>query len=116
MTIEDLRNYCLSLPGVKESIKWEAHLTFTVGEKMFIITSPDSVPISASFKTNEDLFEKLSARKGFMPAPYLAKNKWVHVDDIARLGMSEWKRYLDLAYQLIFEKLPAKTRRELSKG
>ena len=29
MNIEEIRNICLSLKGVEESIKWESHLCFT---------------------------------------------------------------------------------------
>lgn len=113
MTLEQIRDYCLSLPGVTEDIKWEHHLCFNVGGKMFIITSPDEVPVTASFKTSDELFQDLSQRKGFMPAPYLARNKWVKVDDVNRIGVAEGKQLLKLAYTLVLEKLPAKARREI---
>jgi predicted DNA-binding protein (MmcQ/YjbR family) len=113
MTLEQIREYCLSLPGVTEDIKWEAHLCFNVGGKMFIITAPDEVPVTASFKTSDELFDELSQRKGLMPAPYLARNKWIKANNIASLGSAEWKRLLKIAYTLVFDKLPAKTKKQI---
>lgn len=116
MTIEDLRAIALTFPGTTEDIKWEDHLCFNVGGKMYLVTSPDSVPVSASFKTTDELFVELTAREGIIPAPYLARNKWVGIDDIGRLGRSEWEELLRISYGLIFSKLPAKLKKEISPG
>lgn len=113
MTIEHLQTICKKLPAVTEDIKWEAHLCFNVGEKMFIITSPDEVPVNASFKVNDDDFELLCARPGFKPAPYLARHKWVQVDDISRIAPNEWERLLKNAHALVAAKLPAALRKKL---
>jgi predicted DNA-binding protein (MmcQ/YjbR family) len=113
MSIEEIQSICKNLPAVTEDIKWDNHLCFNVGDKMFLVTSPDSVPCSASFKVPEETFEVLAAREGFMPAPYMARYKWVHLDDINRLSPREWHRYITGSYQLIAGKLPKKRRREL---
>ena len=113
MNIENLQNICKKLPAVTEDIKWDVHLCFNVGEKMFLITSPDEVPVNASFKTSDDDFEKLSARPGFSPAPYLARHKWVRVDDISRISDKEWERLLKSAYGLIAGKLPAGVKKKI---
>ena len=106
MTLEAIQHFCKQLPGVTEDIKWENHLCFNVGGKMFLITSPDESPVTASFKTTEDKFGELSEREGFRPAPYLARNKWVKVDDIGRLTAKEGKELLELSYKLVRQKLP----------
>jgi predicted DNA-binding protein (MmcQ/YjbR family) len=113
MTLEELQDICKKFPGVTQDIKWENHLCFNVGEKMFMITSPDSVPVTASFKTGDEDFEALSAREGMKPAPYLARYKWIFVDDIKRLSRKEWERYLFEAYQIIASKLPLKIKKQL---
>jgi predicted DNA-binding protein (MmcQ/YjbR family) len=113
MNIEDLQVICKKLKGVTQDIKWENHLCFNVGGKMFLITSPDNVPVSASFKASDEEFEELSMREGFMPAPYLARYKWVHVDDINRLSKKQWEHYATESYRLIASKLPSKLRKEL---
>lgn len=113
MSIEELREYCLTLKGTTEDIKWEDHLCFCIGEKMYLVTAPDHVPVSASFKVTDEDFEALTAsREGIIPAPYMARNKWVRIDDISRFSTEEWKKYATESYELIKSKLPAKLRKE----
>ncbi len=114
MTIEKMQKYCLSQPGVTEDVKWGDHLCFNVGGKMFLVTSPDAVPISASFKATDILFEELPEREGVIPAPYMARHKWLLVDDISRFSETEWKQFIKMSYDLVFAKLPAKTRKIIS--
>ena len=113
MTIEELQKICKKFKGVTEDIKWENHLCFNVGEKMFLVTSPDTIPNSASFKVSDGEFEELSQKEGFMPAPYLARYKWVHLDDINRLSKKQWEYYSQQSYQLIASKLPAKIKKQI---
>lgn len=113
MTIADIQEICKKLPNVTEDIKWENHLCFCVGEKIFIITSPDSSPVTASFKVSDEAFEELREREGFEPAPYLARYKWIYADNIGRFTKKDWTYYLKQAYELVAAKLPAKTRKQL---
>jgi predicted DNA-binding protein (MmcQ/YjbR family) len=113
VNIEELQNICKKFPGVTEDIKWEDHLCFNVGGKMFLITSPDTVPVTASFKVSEDDFEVLSMKDGFKPSPYLARHKWVYLDDIRRLSKREWEKYMKQAYTIIGNKLPLKTKKKI---
>ena len=113
MNSEDIRNYCLSLKGTTEDIKWENHLCFSVGEKMYLILATDHFPVSASFKTSDELFDELPAREGLIPAPYMARHKWVHIDNIDRLSKKEWKMLIDTAYQKVFDKLSVKLQRSI---
>lgn len=108
MTIEEIQGICQKFPAVTEDIKWENHLCFNVGGKMFLITAPDEVPVSASFKVTDEDFELLPQRRGFMEAPYLARYKWIRVDDISLLSVNQWKQYLERAYQAVFTNLPKK--------
>lgn len=113
MLIEDIQKICKQFPLVTEDVKWESHLCWCIGEKMFIITSPDESPVNASFKVDEEDFVLLSEKKGFIPAPYLARYKWIRVDDINRLSKNQWEEYLKKAYELVKGKLPAKMKKEL---
>lgn len=113
MTIEDLQSICKTFPGTTEDIKWENHLCFNVGEKMYLVTSPDTIPHTASFKVSDEEFEELTNREGFKPAAYLARYKWVYVDDINCMGKKEWSKYLRQSYDLVFAKLPAKIRKQI---
>src|SRR5258706_1695308 len=107
MTIEDIQAICKKLPRTTEDIKWDTHLCFSVGGKVYIITNPDSSPVTASFKASDEDFTDLSERDGFKPAPYLARYKWIYVDNISRFAKKEWVQYLEIAYKIIAAKLPA---------
>ena len=113
MTIEDFQKICKSLPSVTEDIKWEHDLCFCIGGKMFMVVGLDESPVTASFKVKDDEFEDLCAREGFMPAPYLARHKWVCVDDINKMSKKEWQHYIHQSYELIKAKLPKKTLKQI---
>ena len=80
---------------------------------MFLITSPDQVPPTASFKVPDEVFEEVSSKPGFKPAAYLARYKWVFLDDLSRLTIKEWEHYIAQSYKLISAKLPAKVKKQL---
>lgn len=113
MTVEDIQSICKKLPHTTEDIKWETHVCYSIGGKVFIITNPDSSPVTASFKVNDEDFVELSEKDGFKPAPYLAKYKWIYVDDIKRLSKKEWQNYLKSGYDLVAAKLPAKKKKQI---
>jgi predicted DNA-binding protein (MmcQ/YjbR family) len=110
MTLEGFREICGKLDGVTEDVKWETDYCFCVGGKMFLVACPEERPIPASFKVNEAVFDELLLREGFKPAPYLAKHKWVAVDDIARLNKKEWEGFIAQSYRLVAAKLPKRKR------
>ena len=113
MHIDDLQNICKKLPGVTEDIKWENHLCFCVGQKMFLIVGLDQVPTTASFKVKPEDFDELSVRKGFAPAQYLARYNWVWTSDIRYLNPGEWENYIHQSYELVKNKLSKKIRTQL---
>lgn len=109
MNIESLRIFCLSLPGVTEDVKWESDLCFSVGGKMFCATSADADQ-GASFKVRDEEYRVMVAREGIIPAPYLARAKWVYVIDFLWLSDKEWEHCVRQSYELVKEKLPKKIR------
>ena len=113
MSIEDLRSIALKLPGTTEDIKWDFHLCFNVGSKMYLITSPDLVPPNASFKVDEDEYEALLSRPGFTKRAYLSKHFWVQAEAINKLSLQEWEKLIHRSYELIASKLTIKLRKEL---
>ncbi len=113
MNIEDLRIICMGFNGVTEDIKWENNLCFSIGKKIFMLISLDTVPPTASFKVSDENFEELVTHDGFIPAPYFARNKWVHVDDVSRMSRAEWEFYARQSYQLVASRLPVKTQKHL---
>lgn len=101
------------MPGVTEDIKWGHDLVFSIGGKMFCVAGLDQSPTSASFKVRDEEFEEFCNRPGFKPAPYVAKYKWVWVDDINKMKKTDWKKYLQQSYDLVKEKLPVKVKKQL---
>lgn len=112
MDIDQLRTFCLTLPAVTEDVKWDNDLVFSVGGKMFCIASLDP-PFRCSFKVKDEEYEELSIREGFMPAPYMARAKWVLVTNPAQLARKEWEGYIHQSYNLVKAKLTKKLRQEL---
>ncbi len=113
MDIETIRSICTSLQHVTEDIKWEHDLVFSIGEKMFCVTGLDESPVSMSFKATDEVFEELSILPGFKPAPYLARYKWILIEDISILKKAELESYVKQSYELVKAKLPAKIRKLL---
>lgn len=111
--LEELMRIVELWPGVTFDIKWEHHLCFNVGGKIFFIASPDEVPINASFKVREEDFIDWSSKDGVIQAPYFAKKQWVRIDDITRLDLSNWKDALHISYTEISLKLTKKLRKEI---
>lgn len=114
MLIEEIQKICESLKGTTQDIKWENHLCFSIGGKIYLISSPDQFPVTASFKVTDEDFTALTEREGIFPARYLARYKWVQVDDINRLSTREWEQLINKSYQLVFSKLPARLKKEIS--
>jgi predicted DNA-binding protein (MmcQ/YjbR family) len=112
MNIEFLRKFCLSLPSVTEDIKWGNDLVFSIGDKMFCVASLDT-PFKCSFKVRDEEFEELSNKNGFIPAPYMARAKWVLVTDPSKLNKKQWEQYIKQSYQQVSMKLTKKLREQL---
>jgi predicted DNA-binding protein (MmcQ/YjbR family) len=47
---------------------------------------------------SDEEFEEISHRKGFKPAPYMARYKWVHVENINLLSKKEWEQFIKQSY------------------
>lgn len=114
MDIESVRKFCLSLPHVTEDVQWESDLLFRIGNKMFAVAALDpSSDHRMSFKCTPETFAELTERDGIVPAPYVARYHWVALERFDVLPERELKELLKIAYQLILEKLPKKSRVEL---
>ena len=71
-------------------------------------------PVCLAFKCSPEDFEELIERPGIIPAPYIARAKWVALETFDAMQRRELEARLKQAYELIFAKLPKKTQRELS--
>ena len=113
MTIDSVREYCLSLPHATESIQWGDDLVMKVGGKMFAVIVLEPAAVWISFKCTPEEFAELIERPGIVPAPYAARYHWVALQTRDALTQSELKRQLEQSYSLVLDKLPKKVRAEL---
>lgn len=110
--LETIQSICLSFKAATEDIKWENDLVFSIGGKMFCVSSLKA-PYRCSFKVKDEEFEELCQLPQFSPAPYMARAKWVAVTDWSRLNQKEWQLYLKQSYKLVKAKLTKKQKAEL---
>ncbi len=110
MKVDWLREICLSFPGTTEQIQWGCDLLFKVGGKMFAVTPLEPAPVCLSFKTSPENFAELTERPGIIPAPYLARAQWVALQTRDALPAEELARLLRDSYDMVFAKLPKRTR------
>ena len=114
MDLEQIRKYCLSMPHATEKVQWGNDLVFKIGEKMFAVVGLDAKhDTKMSFKCTPEKFAELVEQEGIIPAPYVARYHWVALQDLDALPARELKQLLKNAYQLVYDKLPAKVRKQL---
>jgi predicted DNA-binding protein (MmcQ/YjbR family) len=110
MSLEAVRLFCRSLPEVTEDVKWGNDLVFSVGGKMFAALDLEP-PHSLAFKCSDETFAELSERDGMIPAPYLARARWMQEQELgAVLERREREALLAAAYAAVVAKLPASRR------
>ena len=114
MTPKQIDAFCSKLPAVTRTVQWEGVIVFKVGGKMFCLIAPPEHSVARiSFKCAPEHYDALSRSEGFRPAPYLARAKWVALDDPKVLSPAETKAYLKRAHAVIAGALPRKKRTEL---
>ena len=109
--VAKVKAFCLALPGATHDVKWGKDHCYSVGDKMFAVIGPDG---SMSFKVDDNRFLELTDREGFIPAPYMAKHKWVLVQDVKDVAEAELKALVKRSHELIFAKLSRKAQREIA--
>jgi predicted DNA-binding protein (MmcQ/YjbR family) len=112
MTVELLREFCLSFPQATEDIKYGTDLCFSVGRKIFCGTRIEG-PFRTGIKCSEEDFAHLIEREGIVPLPRLSVTYWIRIEKATTLSNKEWKVYLKKSYQLIVAGLPNKERQKL---
>lgn len=116
MNIDWVREYCLSLPHVTETLQWGDDLLFKIGGKMFAVLVLKPAPVWLSFKCSQEEFAELTERPGIIPAPYLARHQWVALQTHDALNTGELERLLRESYSTVLAKLPKRTRDALAQS
>jgi len=120
MTLQRIRQVCLSLPDATEQIQWGKDLVFKIRGKMFCVACTEPVvppKVALSFKCDDETFAELIERDGVIPAPYMAQHKWVAPEQFDTLGAAELEKLIRRAYAIVSSKLPkAKATTKNTKG
>ena len=113
-SVESVRKLCLCFPHATEQVQWGYDLVFKIGGKMFAITPLEPAPVFLTFKATDESFAELTERQGIIPAPYLARAKWVALERADAVSPQELASLLRLSYDLVFARLSRKTRDALA--
>jgi predicted DNA-binding protein (MmcQ/YjbR family) len=115
MSVDWIREFCLSLPHATEQVQWGDHLVFKIaGLKMFAIVALHPDGNRMSLKASPERFAELTEIPGVVPAPYAARNFWVALERWDVLRRTEIEDLVREGYALVFAKLPKRTQAELS--
>jgi predicted DNA-binding protein (MmcQ/YjbR family) len=107
-----IRQYCLNFPNATEVMQWES-LVFKVAGKIFAIAALEPGKYFLTIKCPPEKFEELLERPGIAPAPYLARAKWIALEDPDAVSQGELKAMIADSYRAVAAKLPKKTREAL---
>jgi predicted DNA-binding protein (MmcQ/YjbR family) len=119
MDNERIREICMAMPHVCETVNWGHHLVYFVGDrdiggKMFAMTDLDGTGTGVLwFHCGAERFHELLEIEGVIASPYLAKVHWVTLLRWDTLRPREIETELKQAYELIFDKLPPRTKKIL---
>ena len=86
MDSERIREICLALPHVVETVNWGHHLVNwaadrDIGGKMFAMTDLDGTGTGVLwFHCGAERFHELLENEGICASPYLAKAHWVTME------------------------------------
>lgn len=109
MTLDQVRQFAISLPHVTEKVQWGDDLVFKVGGKMFCVAYL-GVPTHLSFRPSDEHRIELLEIEGVIPAPYMARAGWISVREMKAVNAAEIKQGIRASYDYYFAKLPKKTR------
>jgi predicted DNA-binding protein (MmcQ/YjbR family) len=108
MSVDSIRDYCLSFPRATEKLQWGDSLCFKIGKKVggkiFTILGLDDLRLC--FKCTPETFAELVEREDIRPAPYVGRYKWVMLDRLDALRNDELKELIRQSYELVAVKAP----------
>lgn len=117
MNVEELREYCLSLPQVEENRPWtepqyEMLITYKVGGKWFVLANPDEKFIDVKCDP-ETIADMESRYRGAFPAWHMNKEHWLGITLESDVSDALIRQLIKAGYDMIVAKLPRKTRESL---
>jgi len=112
MNLAAIKRYCAEMPHATEDVKWGVDHVYSIGGRMFAVACQTKTGAThLSFKVDDHRFLEYTDRPGFLPAPYMARAKWVQLADPSQVSASELKDMLTRAFELVAAKLTKKQQR-----
>lgn len=113
MNITAIQKFCAALPHATGDMKRGVDQVYLIGGKMFCVACLDTKQgATLPFKVDADLFPPYSERDYFIPAPYLARAKWLQIMDLKKVSDADLKQLIKRFYRLVGLKLTKKMRTE----
>ena len=116
MNIEEIREYCLSKPGVTEGLPFnDTALVFKVMGKMFALLDLSEESRGITLKCDPELaIELREHHPEVTPAYHFNKQHWNGLDLKGNITDNQLKEWIDHSYDLVAESLPRKIQDELN--
>ena len=115
MNIEEIREYCISKPGVTEGLPFnDTALVFKVAGKMFALLDLSEDSRGISLKCDPELaIELREQHPEVTPAWHFNKQHWNGVALNGNLDEGLLKEWIDHSYAIVVESLPKSKRDSL---
>ena len=108
MNIESLREYCLSKPGVEETLPFGPDtLVYKVGGKAFLLTGLENDDFRFNVKCNPD--KAIELREEFscvLPGYHMNKKHWNTIVVDGSVSSRQLREWIDDSYELVLGALP----------
>lgn len=106
MNIESIREYCLSKPGVEESLPFGPDtLVFKISGKIFLLTSLDSEELRFNVKCDPDKAIELREEFSYvLPGYHMNKKHWNTIVVDGSASSKQLKELIDHSYELVNNK------------
>ena len=110
MNIETLREYCLSKPGVEETLPFGPDtLVFKVNGKLFLLAGLDEEPLSFNVKCDPD--KAVELREEYtcvLPGYHMNKKHWNTIVVDGSVSTKQLREWIDWSYDLVSQKKKSK--------
>lgn len=115
MNKEEIREYCLSKAGVTEGFPFnDTALVFKVGGKMFAVLDLSEDERGLTLKCDPaKALELREQHPEVTTAWHFNKTHWNGISLQGQIGAYLFREWIDLSYQLVYDSLPAKKKKEI---
>lgn len=117
MTLDALRDYCLSLPGTTEAQPFGPDvLVFKVSGKLFALVNLDGPPFRVNLKCDPEEAVELRERYAAVePGYHMNKRHWNTVHLGSDASSDDLRAWVDGSYRLVVQRLKKSEREALAR-